>query len=109
MTSGMGRGGPLPKTSLHRKGNLFLRLARSPRSYTVTSGIARCEPLSRLRHRRGEPHGRSSDILQPSILSPFKQGKDIPRGSRALVNSLLRCAPAMAFIIIMYHVTLEWL
>ncbi|MPC19045.1 hypothetical protein E2C01_011950 [Portunus trituberculatus] len=65
-------------------------------------------PQARLRHRRGEPRGRSSDVLQPSILSLSKQGKDIPRGGRGLVNSLLRCAQAMAFILVMHHVTLEW-
>ncbi|MPC28507.1 hypothetical protein E2C01_021713 [Portunus trituberculatus] len=68
-------------------------------------------PQAQLRHRRGEPRGRSSDILQPSIPSPSKQGKDIPRGAhgRVLLNSLLRCAQAMAFTFVMYHVTLEWL
>ncbi|MPC35299.1 hypothetical protein E2C01_028721 [Portunus trituberculatus] len=60
------------------------------------------------RHRRGEPRGRSSVILQPSILSPSEQGKDISLDGRGLVNSLLRCAQAMAFTLVMYHVTLEW-
>ncbi|MPD01852.1 hypothetical protein E2C01_097397 [Portunus trituberculatus] len=66
-------------------------------------------PQVQLRHRRGEPCGRSSDVLQSSNLSPSKQGKDIPRSGKTLVNSLLRCAQVMAFIFVMYYVTLEWL
>ncbi|MPC72344.1 hypothetical protein E2C01_066647 [Portunus trituberculatus] len=65
-------------------------------------------PQAQLRHRRGEPRGRSCVVLQPSILSPSKQGKDISRDGRGLVNSLLRCAQAMAFTLVMYQVTLEW-
>ncbi|MPC34089.1 hypothetical protein E2C01_027466 [Portunus trituberculatus] len=71
-------------------------------------GVRWAAPQVQLRHRRGEPSGRSSLILQPSILSPSEQGKDISLGGRGLVNSLLRCAQAMAFTLVMYHVTLEW-
>ncbi|MPC75488.1 hypothetical protein E2C01_069878 [Portunus trituberculatus] len=59
-------------------------------------------PQAQLRHRRVEPRGKSSDVLQPSIQSLSKQEKGMPRGGRGLVNSLLWCAQAMAFTFVMY-------
>ncbi|MPC80252.1 hypothetical protein E2C01_074826 [Portunus trituberculatus] len=69
-------------------------------------------PEAQLRYRRGEFHGRSAMggregvVLQPSILSPSKQGKEPARDG--LVDSLLQCAQAMAFLLVVYHVFLEW-
>ncbi|MPC32586.1 hypothetical protein E2C01_025903 [Portunus trituberculatus] len=71
-------------------------------------------PQTQLRHRRGDLRGRREGVvLQPSVPSP-SQGKEAPRGGRGclcgpcLVVSLLQCAQAMTFTLLVYHVYLEW-
>ncbi|MPC25115.1 hypothetical protein E2C01_018215 [Portunus trituberculatus] len=81
----------------------------APQGQSSQAGQRWAASQAHLRHKWREPHERSCDVLQPSIPSPSKQGKDIQRGGRALVNSLLQCAQAMAFTFVMYHVTQEWL
>ncbi|MPC46702.1 hypothetical protein E2C01_040427 [Portunus trituberculatus] len=72
-------------------------------------------PNAQLRHRRGGLRGgREGIVLQPSIPSPSNQGKEARRDGRGclcgpcLVVSLLQCAQAMTFTLLVYHVCLEW-
>ena len=75
-------------------------------------------PQAHLRHRRAKPLGRSlleggeGVVQQPSISSPSKQrGKGGSRGGLCgpcLVDSLLRCAQVMSFLLLMYLVYLDW-
>ena len=87
-------------------------------------------PQAHLRRRREEPRGRStvgaregSVVLQPSIPSPSKQGKEAPRcgkgegggrgclcgtGPCLVVDSLLQCTQVMATILLVYRLYLDW-
>ncbi|MPC97850.1 hypothetical protein E2C01_093187 [Portunus trituberculatus] len=80
----MARDGPLPNASLLRKGNLFLRLARSPRSCTMTSGMARGGQLPRPSSATGGESPAGGLLMSCSL--PFRPHPSRGRTSRGVAG-----------------------